>query len=206
MIQYHNNNNMSLFPKGIEDIHTHDVSRSESAVVNISPSGVFPDVIRWASVGIHPWNASVTDEETFLILEEMASDVRVVAIGEAGLDRVRGGLISDQEIVFRRQVDISENLRKPMVLHVVRAFDRILHLRKKLNPSQVWIIHGFRGNPVLAGQLLDSGMDISLGEYFNRDTAKVIPAGRLYFETDESNLDIKQIRAAVEAARNNTII
>ena len=75
MIQYHNNNNMSLFPKGIEDIHTHDVSRSESAVVNISPSGVFPDVIRWASVGIHPWNASVTDEETFLILEEMASDV-----------------------------------------------------------------------------------------------------------------------------------
>ena len=34
--------------------------------------------------------------------------------------------------MFRRQVDISENLRKPMVLHVVRAFDRILHLRKSL--------------------------------------------------------------------------
>ena len=89
---------------------------------------------------------------------------------------------------------------------MVRAFDRILHLRKKLNPSQAWIIHGFRGNPVLAGQLLDSGMDICVGEYFNRDTAMVIPAGRIYFETDESNLDIKQIRAAVEAARNNAYI
>ena len=38
------------------------------------------------------------------------------AIGEAGLDRVRGGLISDQEIVFRRQVDIRKISGKPMVL------------------------------------------------------------------------------------------
>ena len=56
-----------------------------------------------------------------------------------------------------------------------------------------WIIHGFRGKPQLAQQLLNNGFYISLGEHFNPQTVTIIPTNRLLFETDESTLDINTI-------------
>jgi TatD DNase family protein len=56
-----------------------------------------------------------------------------------------------------------------------------------------WIIHGFRGKPQLARQLINQGFYISLGELFNPQTATIIPTNRLLFETDESTLDIDTI-------------
>ena len=56
-----------------------------------------------------------------------------------------------------------------------------------------WIIHGFRGKPQLAQQLLNKGFYISLGEKFNPETVSIIPVDRLLFETDESPLNINKI-------------
>lgn len=118
-----------------------------------------------------------------------------MAIGESGLDRLRGASLDRQEAIFRRQVAISESVGKPMILHVVKAFPEIMRLRRELSPAQPWVIHGFRGKPQLAAELLREGFYISLGERFNRETAEIIPADRLFVETDESRLSVEEIAA-----------
>lgn len=136
-------------------------------------------------------------------LENIADSSRITAIGECGLDRLRGADIKRQEHLFARHIRLSEQLRKPMIIHCVRAFDRLLHMHREYRPHQLWIVHGFRGKPQLASQLVDNGIAISLGERFNPQTANIIPAGYLFFETDESLLPIQEIKSKITAAMDH---
>ncbi|MDE6655144.1 MAG: TatD family hydrolase, partial [Muribaculaceae bacterium] len=68
--------------------------------------------------------------------------------------------------------------------HIVRAFPEIIRLRRQEQPTQRWIIHGFRGKPELARELLRHGFDISIGREFNTASAAIIPPDRLFHETD----------------------
>lgn len=71
-----------------------------------------------------------------------------------------------------------------MIIHCVRRYGRIMALRKELNARQRWIIHGFRGKPELARQLLAAGFDISIGTKFNPEVPGAVPSGHLFHETD----------------------
>lgn len=136
------------------------------------------------SVGWHPWwpLPSAADMEW---VERMAADPRVVMIGECGVDRRRGsGSPARQLELTERHAALAESLGKPLLLHVVGAWSEIMALRRRMRPSVPWIIHGFRGKPQLARQLLDAGFDISLGLKYNPDTPAVIPPDRLHRETD----------------------
>ncbi len=73
-------------------------------------------------------------------------------------------------------------------------------LKKELKPTQPWIIHGFRGKPQQAGQLLRAGFNLSLGPNFNPETARVIPSDRLHIETDDSPVTLKAVASAVQKA------
>ena len=90
-----------------------------------------------------------------------------IAIGEAGFDKLRGPSPELQRKVFEEQVAISEELKKPVVIHCVRAWDELLAVHKKLKPKMPWLIHGFRGNTELAAQLLSKGMYLSFWFDFN---------------------------------------
>ncbi len=153
------------------------------------------------SMGIHPWHTDSLPPDWKQRLDRAARQPGVVAIGEAGLDRLRGADLDTQLRVLERHVALSEELQLPLILHVVKAFNEIIALRRRLRPQQRWIIHGFRGKPQLARQLLDHGFDISLGEHFNPDTAAIIPSDRLHFETDTSPLPIATIATRVATAR-----
>lgn len=139
----------------------------------------------WYSVGIHPWStAAHIPDDDFRLLEEAVDDPRVAAIGECGLDALRGGCAEYQEAVFRRHVELSERAGMPLIVHCVRRYGRIIELRRELKPLQSWIIHGFRGKPELARQLLAAGFDISLGHDAPPALEAIIPAGRLFRESD----------------------
>lgn len=166
------------------DIHTHSSDAGADAVISVGP-GHEMRADRWYSVGIHPWNTTGgVDEDVFPVLFEKALGDNVVAIGECGLDALRGAPLAVQEEVFRRHVALSEEVGKPVIIHCVKAFDRIIALRKELKPRQRWIIHGFRGKPQLAADLLRHGFDLSFGEKYNPDTYAAVPAGRRFRETD----------------------
>lgn len=131
----------------------------------------------------------------------MASDERIVAIGECGLDILRGASPKQQEDIFEQQALIAEQVGKPLIIHCVRATDRLLNIHRKLRPSVPWIVHGFRGKPETAMQLLRAGMLISLGEHFNPATAATLPEGSYFIETDDSPLPVETIAARIKATR-----
>ena len=183
----------------ITDCHTHSLRRD--AIVCRQPDEPADDDHVYA-VGYHPWNASDFNEQR---LEEEASLPSTVAIGETGLDALRGPSAQVQEAAFRRHVELSERLGKPLIVHCVRAFDRLFAIKKEMCPLQPWIIHGFSRKPELARQLLDAGCYLSLGPHFNPATAAVIPADRLLIETDDDpTATIDSVAQAVAQARATT--
>lgn len=195
----------------ITDCHTHRTD-ARDAIINVSPgfTEFRPGFIY--SVGIHPWltaEVSAGCVETFLkLLPVAARRSDVVAIGESGFDRQRGGDMALQRELFNLHARLADDLGKPLIIHCVRAWNDLLQARCEMTPAAHWIVHGFRGKPELARQLLDAGMYISLGERFNPATAAVIPPERLLVETDESDRQVEAIAAAIspsalgDAARN----
>lgn len=154
------------------------------------------------SVGVHPWDSDSADtRQAMELLRELAGRPEVVAIGEAGLDKLRGAAMERQEELFAEQVAISEQVSKPLVIHCVKAWDRLMHLRKHLRPRQPWILHGFRGNADIVNQLLapaySNPIYFSIGEKFNPDALAAIPIDRLLLESDESSLTLDQIATPI---------
>lgn len=192
------------------DCHTHNPERWRNAIVSCRPeqfarlSADYPAAM--FSVGVHPWDTASGDasglERSLQLLRTIATDHRVLAIGEAGLDSLRGAADDVQEAVLKRQIELSETSVKPLVIHCVRRYDRMLHLQREMRPQQPWIWHGFRGKPELVRQILAASPCnyISLGERFNPHAAACIPSHRLLAETDESLLTINQIIASIASA------
>lgn len=146
------------------------------------------------SVGIHPWYLTEADAETSLEgLRKALQDDRVVALGEAGLDRLRGCPLDVQISVFRHEVALAEEYRLPMVIHCVRAFNELIRLKKELRPRQPWIIHGYRGKESGVAELLRHGCYVSFGAKFQAETVRAVPLHRLFIETDEAVESIADI-------------
>lgn len=177
---------LSTLRRQIDDWHTHDLRR-QRAIVNAPDiaSPLEPGILY--SIGIHPWEAEEATPERLALLEDRAShEPQIVAIGEAGLDRLRGPGLDVQERVFEAQAEIAERVGKPLIIHAVRTIPEILSIHKRLRPRQPWIIHGFRGRIESARQILARpGIFISVGA--NPPAPEVlaaIPPERLLRETD----------------------
>lgn len=167
------------------DIHSHSLSAGADTIVNvplhIDPWGDIPHF----SYGIHPWDTASADIDAMLErVEALATDPRVVAIGETGLDALRGAPLDVQERIFMRHAAIAERVGKPLIIHAVRTAARVAELCRSMRPTVPWIIHGFRGNPQFARQLLAAGLSLSLGPRHNPELTAIVPPGRLYRETD----------------------
>lgn len=162
------------------DIHTHNPEATD-AVINLEP-GMEMRSDGLYSAGWHPWWPLPANMNW---VRRMAADGRVVMIGECGIDKLRGaGTPAEQAATLRAHAELAESLGLPLLLHIVGAWNEVMALRKEMQPKQEWIIHGFRGKPQLARQLLNAGFSISLGLRYNPDTLAVIPPDRLYRETD----------------------
>lgn len=147
------------------------------------------------AVGIHPWHADV---DRLPELVRRAHHPQVVMIGEAGLDRLAEAPMGMQIELFEEQVRLAEELRKPLVIHCVRAWGELLDVRKRLRPTEPWIVHGFRGKSPLAEQLLGAGLSLSFGRLHNADALKVAwEARRLFIETDDCPIDIVTVYACI---------
>jgi TatD DNase family protein len=157
------------------------------------------------SIGIHPWFANEFTEQLFNQMEKWVEDSKIVAIGECGLDKNSKATFNEQVTVFEKQIQISEKIHKPLIIHCVGYFNELFELKKSLQPQQLWIIHGFRGKPQLASQVLKAGCALSFGEYFNNESVLLTPINKLFVETDESNLSIDEIYRRIAAIKNISI-
>ncbi len=174
------------------DFHTHQVPVGQDVVAVVDGRDTW---------GIHPWEAyprplpkGMGESKSFPLGEDLGEASRCLAIGECGLDALRGPSLSVQEEVFVWQVRLSESLGKPLIIHCVRAIDRLLHLRKSLRPKQSWMLHGFRGKPQQLRSLVDAGFFVSFGPRHNEESLLLCPAERLMLETDaDAETSIKEL-------------
>ena len=157
------------------------------------------------SVGIHPWKVNGGWEEAFENVSNEARKDEVWAIGECGLDKVRGEALSLQMEAFKAHIRLSESVGKPLIVHCVKAVDELLALRHALHLSckkaakepQPWVIHGFRGKLEQAKQLMTKGLLLSFGHQYHIETLReVFTSCRPFFlETDDLPLSVRQIYA-----------
>ena len=123
------------------DIHTHRTPPPADALLSVTlplPPDATLDRLSDGSpvaLGLHPWKTAGfnTPEEASTLLAELAdlaATPQVIAIGEAGLDPLRGAPLPVQESVFRSQIAISETTGKPLIIHLVRAWDQFLKIRR----------------------------------------------------------------------------
>jgi len=184
------------------NIHTHTGPFDEHiTILNVFPTDqipvALPDNIYYSS-GIHPW---YTDdwEKQIENLSTLVEDKKLIAIGECGLDKTTSSPISLQQNIFYRQVELSEQYQKPMIIHCVKAFNELLQTRIKMKPEMTWIIHGFNSSLEIARQCQESGMMLSFGKPLLQNDAKAakiirnIPVSGIFLETDESEISISEI-------------
>ena len=188
----------------ITDIHTHilpEIPGSALVCIGCGPTPEEPG--HYFSAGLHPWDVTGNDEDSFRKLEGLIANPRVLAIGECGFDTLKGPSHQLQEQAFIRQVELSERFNKPMILHIVRDTDTIIRLRKTLKPTQPWLIHGFRGGPEQMNQLYAHGILVSFGLKHNPESLKQIPSDRLFLETD-GHCPINQVIESSASERSQT--
>ena len=185
------------------DIHTHTIKTDDGLlqIVNLDLEQVCPEH-GYYSYGIHPWEADKADfpmETAFKNLEERLKLPNVLALGEAGLDKMHMASFEQQIELFERQIELSEALQKPMILHDVRSHNEIIALRKKHKAQQPWILHGFSGTEQDVKQLIGQGIYLSVGESLLHPERKIynsfkyIDLDLLFLETDMAKVGIETI-------------
>lgn len=178
----------------ILDIHSHREAPYPDGIISLRKFDGDLLEEQLYSAGIHPWDTTLTDiGQAMNMLSSLLTLPNVVAVGECGVDPGKGAPMFRQLQILRKQIELSEKIRKPLVLHSVKSSDIILGLKRDLNPAQPWIIHGFRGKPAQARQLTDKGIYLSFGEKYNPDTVIAMPGEMMLAETDESALSIQEI-------------
>jgi TatD DNase family protein len=145
----------------------------------------------YATVGIHPHDASKATDETFRRLRELARHPKVLAIGEIGLDYHYDFSPRDvQREVFERQLDLAHEADKPIVIHTREAWADTLDVIRSRWQGQ-GIMHCFTGDEPQAREALDLGFYLSFGGVLTfpkaepvRQAARIAPADRILIETD----------------------
>lgn len=197
----------------ILDMHTHKEAPQPLAIINIrvKGDGNIPvlDPSQAYSVGIHPWDLPEMNQEqidaAIKEVETLAALPNVLAVGECGVDTLRGGAMFRQLNTFKAQIQISEQTSKPMIIHNVKADDIVCALRRDLKPRQPWCLHGYRGKPAAALQLIKAGCFLSFNNQFNPQTLQTIPTDRILAETDEAPLSIEEIIRLLSEARSEDL-
>lgn len=190
----------------ILDIHTHrqEAAPSRAAIVNrplLADEAPREGVCY--SAGIHPWELTESNApEQLAVLRHLLEQRRLVAVGEAGLDRLAVAPMDLQRAVFKAQVELSEAYGLPLVIHCVKAQDELLAVRKECRPTQPWVWHGFRGKPEQAAQLLGQGLYLSFGGRYHDAAMREVPDNRLLLETDDdTSLDVEDLLRRAAAVR-----
>lgn len=188
----------------IIDSHTHN-SQAHNAVIACDPIQFSPTDGTLYSVGIHPWNTTQEITGMLAALDTVARHRQVVAIGETGLDALRGATLDVQLALFKHHIELAKSTGKPLIIHMVRTMQQVLKAWHESQQTVPWVIHGMRGKPQVAQQLLTAGFYLSFGPRFNPDTVALVPPSRLLIETDDSGAVIDDVASAVAKARNTSV-
>ena len=182
------------------NLHTHKFTNDFNTfeLVNQYP-WEFDNTIPQYSIGIHPWYIDESRLESDLqIIESKLQEPQCLALGECGLDKRIDTPLSLQIEVFEKQIALAERYQKPLVLHLVAAYQELVEINNRLNITVPIIIHGFSKNQQIAKQMLDNGFYLSFGKYLlrNPELKEVflsVPNNRFFLETDTIEETLEEV-------------
>ena len=145
----------------------------------------------YATVGVHPHEASKADPAALERLEQLCAHPKVLAVGEIGLDYHYDHSPREvQREVFAAQLAIARRARKPVVIHTREAWDDTVAILRRHGEGS-GVMHCFSGGWDEAVESLDLGFYLSLAGILTfpkaaplRDVAARAPMDRLLVETD----------------------
>lgn len=175
------------------DFHHHK-EKTLLGIYNVNIDEVPPDFPY--SIGIHPKDIKIDSIENQIHWLQSNISENCFAIGECGLDSFVAIDQSIQEDVFLRQIKISNEFRKPMIIHCVRKFYEVISFRKKA--EQAMIIHGFNKKQRIAEDLLKNNFYLSFGKAVLyhlslQNILKTAPLDRTFLETDNDDFSIEEL-------------
>jgi TatD DNase family protein len=157
----------------------------------------------FAAVGVHPHESGAWSDATRMELREIASDPRVVAIGEIGLDYFRALAPPGQQVrAFQEQLELAAELDLPILIHQRQSSRELLqvlepwsqHLvgRRRAHPG---VMHAFSGDAEAAARGLAAGFLLGVAGPVTYPSARDlrslladVPLERLLVETDSPHL------------------
>ena len=160
----------------------------------------------FACIGVHPWFLDDIKSDWESRLYEKLVQNPTIMVGEIGLDKHKPNL-EHQIQIFVIQMEIAAKLNRPVHLHCVGAWDKILHILKAQNGKlpPVILAHSFNDNPQIIGQIAEK-----YNVYFsynlhditekNTDIIRSTPFSRILTESDASDptTQIQHICASIE--------
>lgn len=149
-------------------------------------------------IGLHPTSVNENyHSELDVVLRELKSDKKYVAIGEVGMDLYWDKTYEkEQAAVLSKQLEWALDFNLPVVIHCRNAFDSICEVLRKFSGSSLrGIFHSFAGTAAEAMYLMEH-FDFLLGingiVTFKKstipDVLKVIPLEKIVLETDSPYL------------------
>lgn len=194
------------------DIHTHHPKPDRTDVITVGnilmqEAHRYTPAVGYYSIGLHPWESETVNLDRQLFIDMIARP-EIIAVGECGIDRLRGADLKKQTSLFIQQAEIAEEYQKPLFIHCVRAWQEIIALKDEIRPKVPWMVHGYRGKARVAGQLLERGFLLSFGQnihWMNPVLSSILkgtPDERLFLETDDSTQpieDIYQVAAKIKS-------
>ena len=180
-------------------------AKLDSSIEAVKIAQTYPSC--YAAVGIHPHHIQEfvnTEKTTFTSkLRELATNKKVVAIGEIGLDYhqysnyppVSPKNKKNQEVLFLLQISIAQEKNLPVIIHCRRAYDDIIRIIKSYiidsKKGLKAVFHCFSGEKKHLRYVLNMGFyigfdgNITYGENsILQDLVKYTPLDRLLLETD----------------------
>jgi len=150
------------------------------------------------ALGIHPLCTPQAGQADLVELDRSlarhASDPRLIAVGEIGLDFFVAGLDAQhQEFIFREQLALAQRHGLPVVLHVRRSADQLLKYLRRTGVSG--IAHAFNGSEQQAAEFVRLGFKLGFGGAVTyeralqlRRLATDLPLDAIVLETDSPDI------------------
>ncbi len=191
---------MIILPKYI-DFHKHKPTNNSDIfeIISVHFDDNFALKQNYFTIGKHPWwtKNKLTLNEKQAFLQLVKSDY-CLGIGEIGLDKLKGETIEIQLQIFTELLQIASEVEKPVIIHCVKAFDKLIQVKKEFLNVRKWCVHGFSRHWELATQLIKNGFYLSVVATENItpkyvELIKNIPSDRLFLETDNTNIKIENI-------------
>lgn len=166
----------------------------------------------WASVGLHPHEAK-EGEDALDAIAALATQPKVVAVGECGLDYFYNHSPKDDQLkALRFQIELALRHDLPVIFHVRGAFDDFWPVFDSYKGIR-GVLHSFTDSQAHLEKALERGLYIGANGImtFTRDQAqltmiKAVPLQKLLLETDAPFLTPVPFRGKVNEPAHGSLV